>query len=187
MKRLNDGFALLLVWILTALSLDADTRILKSKVSGEIASPTTSTNGDPFVVVKLDTPLIQQEFGDGAKLVAELGDQSTDTNLVVNVVDKAGDVLGTLFDCDVVTRVDVRTSPPRVRFFATGEGFDSVTHPVIGTVTFSDVSISGTIEFTTNGLPRRVKAAIHARGDADDGEIVFTGKLSSNDPFVPHP
>lgn len=187
MNRTRFFLSLSLATALLTGAATADTRILKSKVGGEAVSSTTSTNGDSFVTVKIDTPLIKSEFGDGAKIVTELGDQSTDTNLVVNIVDDAGDILGTLFDCADVTRVEVQSDPPKVRFFAIGEGVDSITHPVIGTMIFNEVFITGSIEYTSNGLPRLVKAVIHGRGDADDGEFIFTGKLNANNPFIASP
>jgi hypothetical protein len=160
----------------------AGSRRLLLKVSGELFG-VTDTEGNP-TKFKVDNSFFKQGFA-GASFIIELGDDVTDTNILIMVVDPQGNPVREWFDFDMVTRVDV--SETRKRFFATGLGVEGVDDPVLGAVDFSDAVLSGTVEFTTNGLPRLVTAELNCIGDADGTDIILKGKANGNNPFIAAP
>ena len=116
----------------------------------------------------------------GARFLIEV----TDDTVLISVADSGGNAARTIFEFDTVTRIPLNAKSERI--FAVGSGVDDVPHARLGSFSFDDATLFGTIQLdATTGAPKSISATIQASGTSDEGDILFDAKVKGKTVFVP--
>jgi hypothetical protein len=141
--------------------------------------PTTCPEGELAETVTLTTAL------------TNIITSSTITNFVTSalsilLLDPQGNPLSTLFEFDTPTTIT--KSDTIQRFFVVSTGGHTISNlDVFGNVSFDDVVFFGQIQSVSNGALKSVIATIQASGTNHEGELIFQGKLTADNPFIAAP
>lgn len=167
--RNNSVFgAILAATLFVACRAEAQDTTWLARVTGEIIGAV----GGETTRLKADNATFSSGFVGGKFLI-----EMTDTDVTIFVADSNGNPVRTIFAFDTVVRTAVNAKSERI--FATGASMtvDGVPHAKLGSFSFTDAALFGTIQLDTNGSPASISASIEANGESDEGTFLFTGKV----------